>query len=119
MISQNVEFFDATIDNIKEKIKNWYDEEKYHYVTINAVDNGGNVTLDWIFFDYNEDKWYVFRIGEVEYDTLIPSMNDIIPSSWMAEWELVDLFGLNVENTQKGLMIKDPNIFAPLSKESK
>ncbi|WP_457561041.1 NADH-quinone oxidoreductase subunit C [Caminibacter sp.] len=119
MISQNVEYFEVSVDNVKEKIKEWYDKDKYHYVTINAVDNGGNITLDWIFFDYKQDKWYVFRAENVAYETFIPSLTDVIPSSWIAEWELVDLFGLNVENTPKGLFIKDPNIVAPLRKDSK
>ncbi len=119
MISQNIEYFEVGLSNVKEEIKKWYDKDKYHYVTINAVDNTGNVTLDWIFFDYEKDRWYVFRINEVGYDELIPSITDVIASSWIAEWELVDLFGLNVENTPKGLFIKDPDIVAPLRKDSK
>ncbi|EDM24039.1 quinone oxidoreductase [Caminibacter mediatlanticus TB-2] len=119
-INPQMNFFEVTLENVKEKIKEFYDKEKHHYVTINAIDNGGNVTLDWIFSDYEEKNvLYVFRINEVSYDELIPSITDIIPSSWLAEWELADLFDLNVENAPKGLFLKhNPEIHAPLRKDS-
>jgi len=120
IINPQINFYEVTLDNVKEKIKEFYDREKHHYVTINAVDNGGNVTIDWIFSDYNKKHvLYVFRIDGVEYDKLIPSIIDIIPSSWIAEWELTDLFGLNIENAPKGLFLKhNPNVYAPLRKDS-
>ncbi len=118
MINPNVEIFETTLEKVVEDIKNWYDYKKYHYVTINGVDEGGKLRIDWIFADYNEkNKMYVFRVTDVSFDTLIPSIANIIPSAWMAEWELRDMFDVEVENTQKGIFIKDPNIVAPLRKD--
>jgi len=119
MTRPNIEFFETTLDKVVEDIKNWYDYEKYHYVTINGVDEGGKLTIDWIFSDYNEkDKIYVFRVKEIDFDTLIPSIVDIVPSAWLAEWELRDMFDVEVENTQKGIFIKESNIIAPLRKDN-
>ena len=118
MINPIVEIFETTLEKVVEDIKKWYDYQKYHYVTINGVDEDGKLRVDWIFADYNEkNKIYVFRVKDLSFDTLIPSIIDIIPSAWMAEWELTDMFGVKVENTQKGLFIKDPNIIAPLRKD--
>jgi len=118
MINPNVEFFETTLENVVEDIKNWYDKEKYHYVTINGIDEGNKLTIDWIFSDYNEkNKMYVFRVKEVEFDKTIPSISNIIPSAWLAEWELRDMFDINVENTQKGIFIKDEKIIGPLRKD--
>jgi len=119
MIRPEMEFFEVTLSNVKEKIKEWYDFNKHHYVTINAIDNGGNVTIDWIFSEYeNKNKVYVFRIEKVEYDEEVPSILDIVPSAWVAEWELSDLFGLKVEDTGKGLFLEPDAPKAPLRKDS-
>jgi len=119
MINPDIIFFETNLDNVVKDIKNWYEYEKYHYVTINGIDEGGKLTIDWIFSDYNEkNKLYVFRAKEVSFNSLIPSIVDIIPSAWLAEWELTDMFGIQVENTQKGLFIKDKNVVAPLRKDS-
>ena len=118
MINPNIEIFETTLENIVEDIKNWYEYKKYHYVTINGVDEGGKLRIDWIFSDYEKkNQMYVFRVTDIDFDALIPSIGDIIPSAWMAEWELTDMFDIKVENTQKGIFIKDPNIIAPLRKD--
>ena len=120
MINPQTEYIEVTLENVKEKIKNWYDCHKYHYVTINATDNGENVTIDWIFSDLKEkNKIYVFRAENVNYDDLIPSITDIVKISWLAEFELADLFGLNVENAPKGVFLEEDSIKAPLRKDTK
>lgn len=120
MINPQIEFIEVTLENIKEKLQQWFDYNKYHYVTINATDNGENVTIDWIFSDLNEkNKIYVFRAENVNYDDFIPSIKDIVKTSWLAEFELADLFGLNVENAPKGVFLEDDSIKAPLRKDTK
>jgi len=115
-INPEITFFEATTKNIVELIKTWYDENKYHYVTVNATDNGENLTIDWIFSKYFEkNKLVVFR-AIVDYDEQIPSIVEIIPSAWISEWELADLFGVDVENAAKGVFIEPDAPSAPLRK---
>jgi len=117
MINPEVTIIDASLENIVELIKGWYDANKYHYVTVNATDNGGNVTVDWIFSKYNEkNKLVVFRAENVAYNEKIPSIVSVVPSAWIAEWELADLFGLDVENAAKGVFIEPDAPQAPLRK---
>jgi Ni,Fe-hydrogenase III component G len=117
MINPEITFFEATLDNVVDLIKSWYDESKYHYVTVNATDNGGSVTIDWIFSKYYEkNKLVVFRVENVEYSAKIPSIVSVVESAWIAEWELADLFGLDVENATKGVFIEPDAPQAPLRK---
>jgi Ni,Fe-hydrogenase III component G len=117
MINPEITFFEATLDNVVDLIKSWYDESKYHYVTVNATDNGGSVTIDWIFSKYYEkNKLVVFRAENVEYSAKIPSIVSVVESAWIAEWELADLFGLDVENATKGVFIEPDAPQAPLRK---
>ena len=117
MINPEITFFEATLDNVVDLIKSWYDESKYHYVTVNATDNGGSVTIDWIFSKYYEkNKLVVFRVENVEYSVKIPSIVSVVESAWIAEWELADLFGLDVENATKGVFIEPDAPQAPLRK---
>lgn len=117
MINPEITFMEATIENVVDLIKDWYDENQYHYVTVNATDNGGNVTIDWIFSKYyDKNKLTVFRAENVPYDAKIPSIVSVVPSAWIAEWELADLFGLDVENAAKGVFIEPDAPQAPLRK---
>jgi len=117
MINPEITLFDANVDNVVDLIKAWYDEKKYHYVTVNATDNGGSVTIDWIFSKYYEkNKLVVFRAENVLYETKIPSIVSVVPSAWISEWELADLFGLDVENAAKGVFIEPDAPQAPLRK---
>ena len=116
-INPEITFFEATLENVVDLIKSWYDKKKYHYVTVNATDNGGNVTIDWIFSTYyDKNKLVVFRVQNVSYDEKIPSIVNIVPNAWIAEWELADLFGLDVENAAKGVFIEPDAPQAPLRK---
>jgi len=120
MINPQMNYIEVTLDNVKEKIKNFYNYNKHHYVTINATDNGNNVTIDWIFSDLEEkNKLYIFRAENVGYEDLIPSIIDIVKIAWLAEFELADLFGLNVEGAQKGVFLEEDSIQAPLRKGTK
>ena len=117
MINPEIAFIEVNLQNVVENIKSWYEEDKYHYVTVNATDNGNGVTIDWIFSKYyDKNKLVVFRAENVGYDEKIPSIVSVVPSAWIAEWELADLFGLDVENAAKGVFIEPDAPQAPLRK---
>ncbi len=117
MINPETIFFEAELENIVELISSWYDATKYHYVTVNATDNGGNLTIDWIFSEYyTKNKLIVFRANNIDYNAKIPSIVNVVESAWIAEWELADLFGLDVENAAKGVFIEPDAPQAPLRK---
>jgi Ni,Fe-hydrogenase III component G len=119
MINPEMTFIEVTLNDVIEKIKEWYDEKAYHYVTVNATDSGEGVTIDWIFSKYyDKNKITVFRAVNVPYDAKIPSIVDVVPSAWIAEWELADLFGLDVENAAKGVFLEPDAPKAPLRKDS-
>lgn len=120
MINPEINYIKVSLDNVRDKIKEFYNFHKYHYVTINATDNGENITIDWIFSDLNEkNRIYVFRAENIGYEDFIPSIKDIVKISWLAEFELADLFGLNVEGAQKGVFLEEDSIQAPLRKDTK
>ena len=117
MINPEITFIEVNVENVVDMIKGWYKEDKYHYVTVNATDNGENLTIDWIFSKYyDKNKLTVFRAENVSYDTKIPSIVSVVPSGWISEWELADLFGLDVENAAKGVFIEPDGPQAPLRK---
>jgi len=117
MINPEITFIEVNVENVVDMIRGWYKEDKYHYVTVNATDNGGNLTIDWIFSKYyDKNKLTVFRAENVSYDTKIPSIVSVVPSAWISEWELADLFGLDVENAAKGVFIEPDAPQAPLRK---
>jgi len=119
MINPDLIMKEVTLDSVKDEIKAWYDENKYHYVTVNAVDNGDSLTIDWIFSEYGvKNKIYVFRAEGVAYDSVIPSLVEIIPCTWLSEWDLADMFDLNIENAVRGMFLEPEAPKAPLRKET-
>jgi ech hydrogenase subunit D len=117
-INPEITIKEVTLDNVVEKIKNFYDENIWHYITVNATDLGGKLQIDWLFSKYKEKNIIqIFRIPEVGYDAKIPSIVSIIPSAWLSEWELADLFGLDVENAATGVFIAPDAPKAPLRKD--
>ena len=119
MINPDLIMKEVSLDSIKDEIKAWYDEDIYHYTTINAVDNGDSLTLDWIFSEYGvKNKLYIFRAEGVEYDSVIPSLVEIIPCTWLSEWDLADMFDLDIENAVKGMFLEPEAPKGPLRKEN-
>ena len=105
-----------TLENIRENIKNFYDERVWHFITINGVALSDSKTeVQWIFSKYEVmDEIVVFYI-EVEQDAKIPSVVDMIPSAIISQRELVDMFGIEVEGSDKGLYLDSDSLQMPLS----
>jgi len=119
IINPNITIKETSLENIVNDIKDFYNENEWNYITVNATDLGGKLQIDWLFSKYKaKNIIQIFRIPEVSYDAKIPSIVSILPSAWLSEWELGDLFGLEVENAMCGVFIAPDTPKAPLRKDS-
>lgn len=108
---------ETTTQNLVEDIKNFYDEKIWHYVTVNAVDLGDGLEIQYFFSRYGsleENICYFVRVG---YDQEIPSVISIIPSAYLGEGEVVDMFGAKIQGVSVGTFLEPDSIQTPLRKE--
>ena len=105
-----------SLETVRDEIKSFYDYKTWHFLTLNGVALEDNkLEVQWIFSKYeamNEVKVYFCVI---EYTDLIPSLEDIIPSAIISQRELVDMFGVQVEGSEKGLYLDEDSRQSPLS----
>ena len=112
---KNFKVIESSLDKIKEDIKKFYDPSKYHFITIDAIDLGnGKVNIKWFFSKYGVIEEPIAFSVDATYNDVIPSIVDIIPSAWISEAELGDLFGLKIEGVKKGLFLEPDSPPAPL-----
>ena len=105
---------EINLEELREKVLAFYDPYIWHFVTLNGTHTQSGCQLQWIFSKYNSADEYVVFEAIVSYDAIIPTIKDIIPSAIMSEMEVVDLFGLNIENTAQGLYLDETSIKHPL-----
>jgi hypothetical protein len=108
---------DTTIEKVKDDIQNFYQHELNHFITMNAVDLGGKIELQWFFCDYLQPNEVVAFCAQITPDVEIPSIRDFVPSAWVAESELADLMDLKIENTSKGFVLEPDFERGPLRKK--
>jgi len=94
-------------------VKGFYEPHKHHLVSIHGVDIGGSIEVQWVFCEYEDENIKAFA-SEFAYDDTIPSFRDILPSSWIHEAELKDMFGVDVEGAKFGLFLEEDGVKAPL-----
>ncbi len=109
-----IEEIKVSLKDVRMAIEKFYNFEKWHFITVNGTDLGGKVELKWFFSKYGEKEVFKVITSEASYDDEIPSIACLIPSSWISEWELADLFDLNVEGAKKGLFLSPDSPKAPL-----
>lgn len=103
------------VEEIREKILEFYDEKVWHFITLNGVGLDENrAEVQWIFSKYDAMEEIVLFYCEVDYDVVIPSVVDIIPSAIISQRELVDLFGIAVEGSSSGLYLDKDSPQMPL-----
>ena len=100
--------------DVRKTVKEFYNPEEWHFITVNGVDLGGKVELKWFFSKYGEEEVFKVISSEASYSDEIPTITYFVPSAWISEWELADLFGLNVEGAKKGLFLDPESPKAPL-----
>lgn len=106
----------SSLENIVNDLKAFYDVKIWSFLTLNGVKIDEESTeIQWIFSKYFAvDEVVVFYI-EVKQDDLIPSIVDFIPSAIISQREIVDMFGIIVENSEKGLYLDEDSEQMPLS----
>ncbi|MEO2082496.1 MAG: NADH-quinone oxidoreductase subunit C [Desulfurobacteriaceae bacterium] len=109
-----VEEVKVPLREVRRTIKEFYDPNVWHFITVNGTDLGGKVELKWFFCKYREKETFKVVTAEAGYDDEIPTITYFIPSAWIAEWELADLFDLKVEGAKKGLFLDPDSPKAPL-----
>ena len=106
---------ETTLPTLLEDIGAFYRPEAWHFLTINGIDLGeGKIELQWIFARYLTKNDVVVFYTISDYDTPVPSLVPLIPSAFMGEREVVDMFGLNVEGAKGGLYLDEDSKPHPL-----
>jgi NADH:ubiquinone oxidoreductase subunit C len=107
---------EVTLENVREEIQSFYEYNKWHFLTINGVALADNILeVQWIFSKYEAMDEVIIFFAHAKYADLIPSVADIIPSAIISQRELVDMFGVVVEGSEKGLYLDEDSLQAPLS----
>jgi len=106
----------VSLENIRAKIEDFYDEREWHFITLNGVALSEEKTeVQWIFSKYESLDDVVIYYAEIEQNEVVPSIVDMIPSAIISQRELVDMFGIEVEGSEKGLYLDKDSLQMPLS----
>jgi NADH:ubiquinone oxidoreductase subunit C len=116
---KNFEEIPVTLKTLRDKVKEIYKEDEVHFITINGTDVGDGIEVKYFFSKYGKKEPVVALSLKVDYETVLPTIRDIIPSAWIAEEELYDLVGLKVEGAKGGIFLEPDSPKAPLRKDSK
>ena len=110
---------ETTLGTLLEDLDTFYDPRVWHFLTVNGVDLGeGRIELQWIFSRYGAVDEVVIYYALSDYETEVPSVVALIPSAFLGEREIVDMFGLKVAGAAKGLYLDDDSLPHPLRSES-
>jgi len=110
-----MEKIQTTLTQVVEDIKAFYNPKTHHFLTLNGVGIDAKcVEVQWIFTRYDKDEITLFYTL-VQEDETIPSIASIIPSAAISQRELVDMFGITVEGSPKGLYLDEDSLQKPLS----
>ncbi len=104
-------------DRIHAEIGKFYDKKTWHFMTLNGVALDENtLEVQWLFAKYESGE-IVALYTVVDYGQTLPDISDIIPSAVISQREMVDMFGINVQSSEKGLYLDGDSKDHPLRKE--
>lgn len=107
---------EVSLDTVREVIEDFYEYKKWHFLTINGVALAENtMEVQWIFSKYEALDETLVYYAQIAYTDVIPSIVDLIPSAIISQRELVDMFGVQVEGSEKGLYLDEDSLQSPLS----
>ena len=104
-------------EDLQKDIELFYDHTIWHFITVNGVDLGDKMEIQYLFSRYNCDEEVVCYFLNMDYDEEIPSIVSIIPSAYLGEGEVVDMFDIKIKGIAKGLVLEDDSQLAPLRKK--
>ena len=106
----------TSLPTVVEDIKKFYDKKIWHFLTLNGVKlDSENTEIQWIFSKYGAIDEVTMLYTSVKQDEIIPSIVEILPSAIISQREIVDMFGITVENSEKGLYLDEDSEQMPLS----
>ncbi len=107
---------EVSLDAVKEDIKKFYDEKIWHFITLNGVSlEDGKIEIQWMFSMYESMDEIVMFFTVIDQKEVVPSVVDIIPSAIISQREIVDMFGVEVEGSSKGLYLDADSMQMPLN----
>lgn len=107
---------EVQLNTARDTLKGFYKPAIHHFLTLNGVAIDEDKTeIQWIFSKYGELNSSMMFYTVVNQDDVIPSIVDIIPSAIISQREVVDMFGIEVEGSQKGLYLDEDSLQKPLS----
>ena len=106
----------VSLERIRDEIEIFYDYKKWHFLTLNGLAlKDDKMEVQWIFSKYEALDEVIIYYAEIKYNDIIPTITDMIPSAIISQRELVDMFGVTVEGSAKGLYLDEDSIQMPLS----
>ena len=110
---------ETTLEKVSSDIGSFYKYDQHHFIVMNANDLGDKIEIQWFFHDYADAKNItMFWLQCLDTDR-IPSINNSVASAWVAESEIADLLGLDIENAIAGFVLEHDSPIAPLRKKKK
>jgi NADH:ubiquinone oxidoreductase subunit C len=109
---------ETTLATLLADIGTFYEPKKWHFLSVNGIDLGeGKIELQWIFSKYGVKDEIIIYYALSDYETPVPSLVHLIPSAFMGEREIVDMFGLKVDGATRGLYLDEDSLQHPLRGE--
>jgi len=107
---------EVSLKSVVSTLTDFYDYKKWHFITLNGLSlSEDKMEVQWMFSKYEAMDDVVVYFAEINYSDVIPSIVDIIPSAIISQRELVDMFGVEVQGSEKGLYLDEDSLQMPLS----
>ena len=106
---------ETSLKSVVEDIRNFYQKERHHFLTLNGLKIDEETTqIQWIFSKYGELDCITMFYVNVKQDDIVPSIVEILPSAIISQREIVDMFGIEIEGSSKGLYLDEDSEQMPL-----
>jgi len=115
---RNFSVIETTLENIREKIREIYDPKKVHYIGVDAYDDGNKMEIRYWFLK-KESNVVLLVKAPFDYGEKVPSISDIVKPAFVQEWEIADLFGINIEGRVENFFLTPESPRAPLRRGDK
>ncbi|OJU25404.1 MAG: hypothetical protein BGN92_13335 [Sphingobacteriales bacterium 41-5] len=111
---------ETSFETLKNDVAAFYKMDKHHFITMNGVDLGNDeIEYQWFFCDYEYPCAETMFVAKANANVMVPSIREVVEPAWVAEAELSDLMGVEIENADKGFMLDVDSDEAPLRKKKK